>query len=169
MSVRDLGADTAAALKAFLSSKQVQQPAGCQLIAYSATPALKQWLAENQVRTCLPALQGPSPAQGESRSRSRHRQPAACTQCGAGSVHPHAADACCCMRCCAHAQLAMPLLLDDVRLGHKGLMHRQIKHLDRPSKVRGACTDELLVAAPACSKALGASPCICSAATSCAD
>jgi hypothetical protein len=33
-------------------------------------------------------------------------------------------------------QLCLPLLCDDARLGHKGIMHRHVRQLDKPSKVR---------------------------------
>lgn len=36
----------------------------------------------------------------------------------------------------APVQLGLPLLCDDARLGHKGIMHRHVRQLDRPSKVR---------------------------------
>jgi hypothetical protein len=32
-------------------------------------------------------------------------------------------------------QLGMPLLCDDARLGHKGMLHRHVRQLDKPSKV----------------------------------
>lgn len=49
--------------------------------------------------------------------------------------------------CCAphHLQLGMPLLCDDARLGHKGMLHRHVRQLDKPSKVRLECVcDHLL-------------------------
>ncbi|KAF6263038.1 hypothetical protein COO60DRAFT_1672706 [Scenedesmus sp. NREL 46B-D3] len=35
----------------------------------------------------------------------------------------------------AEHQLGLPLLCDDARLGHKGIMHRHVRQLDKPSKV----------------------------------
>lgn len=41
---------------------------------------------------------------------------------------------CCCDTPCM-LQLGLPLLCDDARLGHKGIMHRHVRQLDKPSKV----------------------------------
>lgn len=32
-------------------------------------------------------------------------------------------------------QLVLPILCDDARLGHKGMLHRHVRQLERPSKV----------------------------------